>query len=96
LALAAASAVPPSAGQLTITPRAKELNQACDADASQWIGRSEHEDQAIYDKRYEILDGMHLKPGMNVADIGAGSGLVARLMAQRLRPLPPAPASSHH
>jgi predicted methyltransferase len=74
------------AQQPTITPTAKELNKAFDADASQWTARFEHEGRAIYDKRYEILDAMHLKPGMNVADIGAGSGVFARLMAQRVAP----------
>jgi predicted methyltransferase len=79
-------AVPRSAAQQAITPTAKELNRAFDADASQWTARFEHEGRAIYDKRYEILDAMHLKPGMNAADIGAGSGLFARLMAQRVAP----------
>ncbi len=72
--------------QQTITPTARDLNKKFDADASQWIERFEHEGRAIYDKRYEILDEMHLRPGMNVADIGAGSGLIARLMAQRTAP----------
>ena len=72
--------------QQTITPKARELNKAFDADASQWTARFEHEGRAIFDKRYEILDAMHLKPGMNAADIGAGSGLIARLMAQRVTP----------
>jgi ubiquinone/menaquinone biosynthesis C-methylase UbiE len=72
--------------QQTITPTAKELNKSFDADASQWAARFEHEGRAIYDKRYEILDEMHLKPGMDAADIGAGSGLFARLMAQRVQP----------
>ena len=80
-----AAAVPWAAPQ-TITPTAKELNKSFDADVSQWTERFEHEGRAIYDKRYEILDAMHLKPGMNVADIGAGSGLFARLMAQRVAP----------
>lgn len=84
--LAILAAVPWAAAQQTITPTARELNKAFDADASQWTARFEHEGRAIYDKRYEILDAMHLKPGMNVADIGAGSGLFARLMAQRLAP----------
>ncbi len=75
-----------SFAQQTITPTAKELNKSFDADSSQWTARFEHEGRAIYDKRYEILDTMHLKPGMNVADIGAGSGLFARLMAQRVAP----------
>jgi len=78
--------VPQSAGQQTITPKAKELNKAFDAEASQWIERFEHEGRGIYDKRYEILDAMHLKPGMKAADIGAGGGLFARLMAQRVAP----------
>src|SRR5215472_5349291 len=72
--------------QPTITPTAKELNKSFDADASQWRERFEHEGRAIYDKRSEILDAMNLKPGMDVADIGAGSGLMSRLIAQRVAP----------
>ena len=74
------------AQQPTITPTAKALNKSFDADASQWTERFEHEGRAIYDKRVEIIDAMNLKPGMNVADIGAGSGLMSRLMAQRVAP----------
>ena len=74
------------AQQSTITPTAKELNKSFDADASQWTERFEHEGRAIYDKRFEILDAMNLKPGMNVADIGAGSGLFSRLIAARVAP----------
>jgi ubiquinone/menaquinone biosynthesis C-methylase UbiE len=83
LALAALTA---PAQQPTITPTAKALNRSFDADASQWTERFEHEGRAIYDKRVEIIDAMHLKPGMDVADIGAGSGLMSRLMAQRVAP----------
>ena len=74
------------AQQATITPTAKELNKAFDADAVHWTERFEHEGRAIYDKRYEILDAMALKPGMDVADIGAGSGLISRLIAGRVAP----------
>jgi len=84
LALAALSAS--AQPQPTITPTAKALNRSFDADASQWTERFEHEGRAIYDKRVEIIDAMHLKPGMDVADIGAGSGLMSRLMAQRVAP----------
>ena len=86
IGLLVAGALPWAAAQQTITPTARELNKSFDADASQWAERFEHEGRAIYDKRYEILDAMHLKPGMNAADIGAGSGLIARLMAQRVAP----------
>lgn len=81
-----AAALPWAAAPQTITPTAKELNKSFDADVSQWTARFEHEGRAIYDKRYETLDAMHLKPGMNAADIGAGSGLFSRLMAQRVAP----------
>jgi ubiquinone/menaquinone biosynthesis C-methylase UbiE len=74
------------AQQPTITPTAKALNKSFDADASQWTERFEHEGRAIYDKRVEIIDAMNLKPGMDVADIGAGSGLMSRLIAQRVAP----------
>src|ERR1700751_6168550 len=82
--LALIATAPCAVAQQTITPTAKELNKALDADASQWTARFEHEGRAIYDKRYEVLGAIHLKPGMNVADIGAGSGLFARLIAQRV------------
>ncbi len=84
--VAALFAVAAFAQQPTITPTAKELNKSFDADASQWTKRFEHEGRAIYDKRVEILDAMKLKPGMDVADIGAGSGLFSRLIAQRVGP----------
>ncbi|HMD48762.1 MAG TPA: class I SAM-dependent methyltransferase [Bryobacteraceae bacterium] len=74
------------AQQPSITPTAKALNKSFDADASQWTERFEHEGRAIYDKRVEIIDAMNLKPGMDVADIGAGSGLMSRLIAQRVAP----------
>lgn len=75
-----------AAQQPTITPTAKELNKSFDDDAAQWTERFEHEGRAIYDKRFEILDAMALKPGMDVADIGAGSGLISRLIARRVAP----------
>ena len=74
------------AQQPTITPTAKALNKSFDADASQWTERFEHEGRAIYDKRVQIMDMMNLKPGMDVADIGAGSGLISRLIAERIAP----------
>jgi ubiquinone/menaquinone biosynthesis C-methylase UbiE len=85
-ALLAAALAAAAAGQQTITPTAKELNKEFDADAAKWTERFEHEGRAIYDKREAILDAMGLKPGMDVADIGAGSGLISRLIAKRVAP----------
>ncbi len=70
-----------------ITERAKELNESfADPDVKQWVERFEREGRDSYAKRFEILDLMNLKPGMNVADIGSGSGFFSRLMAQKVQP----------
>ena len=70
-----------------ITPMAKQLNESfADPDVQQWISRFERDGRAIYDSRFDILDLMGLEPGVDVADIGAGSGFLSRLMAQRVGP----------
>ncbi len=76
----------PALAQDQITPRAKELNESfADLDdLAGWIEAFEREGHASYDNRYAILDLMGLKPGTDVADIGAGSGLFSRLFAQRV------------
>lgn len=53
---------------------------------AQWRGGLEHEGREVYDHRVEIVDAVGLAPGMTVADIGAGTGLFARLFAQRVGP----------
>lgn len=55
-------------------------------DPSQWVERFEREGREVFDQRQRILDALHLKPGMNVADIGAGTGLFTLPMADRVKP----------
>lgn len=57
-----------------------------DLDPSQWVERFEREGREIYDQRHEILDAARLRPGMEVADIGAGTGLFTPLMAAEVGP----------
>jgi ubiquinone/menaquinone biosynthesis C-methylase UbiE len=57
-----------------------------DLDASQWVERFEREGREIYDHRERIADVVGLRPGMRVADIGAGSGLFTQLFARRVGP----------
>ena len=40
-----------------------------------WIGRFEVESREVYHCRHEIVENLGLKPGMAIADIGAGTGL---------------------
>jgi len=53
---------------------------------SEWKSGLEHDGREVYDKRIQIVDAVGLRPGMTVADIGAGTGLFARLFAQRVGP----------
>ena len=55
-------------------------------DPKQWVERFEHEGREIYDKRKEIVAACRIRPGMVVADIGAGTGLFTRLFAPLVGP----------
>jgi len=51
-----------------------------------FIKRFESNDREVFVKRREIADVLDLKPGMAVADIGAGTGLFTRLFADAVGP----------
>ena len=68
-----------------ITDRARQMNESFAAD-EEWIRRFESEGREIFDFRYAIVDQLGLRPGVDVADIGAGSGLLTRLAAMRVAP----------
>lgn len=52
----------------------------------EWVERFERPGRELYDRREEIVARLKLKPGMSVADVGAGTGLFARLFAQAVKP----------
>ena len=47
-----------------------------------WVDRFESPGREVYDRRQAVLDATAVKPGMVVADIGAGTGLFTRLFAR--------------
>ena len=51
-----------------------------------YVKKFESEDREPYARRHEIVAALELKPGMVVADIGAGTGLFTRLMAEKVGP----------
>lgn len=51
-----------------------------------WVARFERPDREVYAKRRAIVSAAGLHPGMEVADIGAGTGLFARLFAPQVSP----------
>jgi ubiquinone/menaquinone biosynthesis C-methylase UbiE len=70
------------AGQSKTNPKINEAFKRPDVKA--YIKRFESEDREVYARRHEIVAAMGLKPGMTVADIGAGTGLFTRLMAEKV------------
>lgn len=55
-------------------------------DVEQFVERFERDGRDAFDHRHEILKAMKLKPGMVVADIGAGTGLFTRLFSPEVAP----------
>jgi ubiquinone/menaquinone biosynthesis C-methylase UbiE len=55
-------------------------------DAEDWVGRFERDNREIYTRRDEIVAVLGLQPGMDVADIGAGSGFFTLLFAEQVGP----------
>lgn len=55
-------------------------------DVAQWTERFEREGREIYDQRHRIVEATGVRPGMRVADVGAGSGLFTLLFAERVGP----------
>jgi len=55
-------------------------------DVEKFIGRFEHEGRDAFDHRMEIVKAIGLKPGMTVADIGAGTGLFTRFFGKQVGP----------
>jgi ubiquinone/menaquinone biosynthesis C-methylase UbiE len=54
------------------------------ANIKEFIKRFESNDREVFVKRREITKAVGLKPGMAVADIGAGTGLFTRLFADEV------------
>ncbi len=51
---------------------------------AEWVTKFEGESRETYQKRQEIVAACKLKPGMVVADVGAGTGLYTRLFAEEV------------
>jgi ubiquinone/menaquinone biosynthesis C-methylase UbiE len=51
-----------------------------------WVERFEAESREIYRERERVAEAAGIKPGMAIADIGAGSGFFTELFARRVGP----------
>ena len=53
---------------------------------AQWVAAFENQGREVYVRRHAIVEASGVRPGMIVADIGAGTGLFTRLFATRVAP----------
>src|SRR5262245_61346969 len=85
LCFAAACAWPAFAQDRSVAPGINDRFEQSQSFA-EFVDQFEREGREIYDKRHEIVKAVGLKPGMAVADIGAGSGLFTQLFARAVGP----------
>ena len=52
-----------------------------DPEWQQWVYQFESPGREVYDRRFDILQASSVSAGMDVADIGAGTGLFTRLFS---------------
>jgi len=57
-----------------------------DPDVEENVERYEREGRPVYKYRHAIVAAMGLQPGEDAADVGAGSGFMARLIAREVGP----------
>ncbi len=71
-----------TANQAKTDPKINEPFKKPDVKA--YVKRFESDERETYAKRHEIVAALGLTPGMAVADLGAGTGLFTRLMAEKV------------
>jgi ubiquinone/menaquinone biosynthesis C-methylase UbiE len=75
-----ATALP--AQEQSVKPGINDAFRKPDLKVEEWAERFETESREIYQHREAIVKAVGVKPGMTVADIGAGTGLFTFLFAQ--------------
>ena len=75
LLLAGCRTAPPESPEASVKPGVNTSYLEPDLDVSRAVERFEREGREVYDQRAAIVARAGLRPGMRVADIGAGTGL---------------------
>jgi len=57
-----------------------------DPEVAQWVEAFERPGREVFDRRHDIVAASGVRPGMAVADVGAGTGLFSRLFAAAVGP----------
>lgn len=76
--------LPPALAEQNVNPG---INSGyVNPNVTQWRGVFERDGREIWDRRDDIIQALRLQPGQVVADIGAGTGFIATLMAREVLP----------
>ena len=70
-----------TAEEESVKPGINDRYLAPDLEVEEWVERFEGESREIFRSRHAIVEAMALRPGMTVADVGAGTGLFVPLLA---------------
>ena len=84
LALALAVCLPALAQEKSVRPGINKPFE--NPDVKEYVGKFEVESREVYAKRKEIVAACGIKPGLAVADVGAGTGLFTRLFVREVGP----------
>ena len=84
LAVLAFGIAPAYAQEKSVRPGINKIYENPNIDES--VRRFESENREVFAKRKQIVAACKIKPGMAVADIGAGTGLFTRLFAAEVGP----------
>lgn len=77
-------AAPGVAEEASVRPGVNSYYLVPDVDVDTWVERFEGESREIFQLRHAIAAAVDLEPGMEIADVGAGTGLFVPLFADRV------------
>jgi len=72
--------------EANVAPTINQNFKSSDLDVESWATRFTGESREVFIARNDVVKAMALKPGDQVADIGAGTGIYTRLFAQAVGP----------
>lgn len=72
--------------EANVAPTINQNFKSADLDVESWATRFTGESREVFHARNDVVKALALKPGEQIADIGAGTGLYTRLFAQAVGP----------
>lgn len=80
--LAALFALPANAQDASLSPGINRYYAS--PDFARWQAMFETEGREVFDKRHEIVAALDIRPGMTVADVGAGTGAFTAVFSEKV------------